>query len=153
MAIWTITRTRCNENRSGPLTVPLPAFNTSAGCVRADLSPGARPQARQVKALDRVVGDADARTAAEDRDLDELARTRHRQAAKADGFQQLEDRGVGANPQSQREHRGKREARTEAQKTGSVAKVVPHQLEKLAHDLALLHLDAAVVQGYCSPGL
>ena len=67
------------------------------------------------EALDRVVGDADARASAEDGDLDQFVRTRDRQASQPDGVQELENRGVGANSQPEREHRGQREARAEAQ--------------------------------------
>src|SRR5205814_2619662 len=50
-----------------------------------------------------------------DADLDELLGALHRQRADADGVEQLEDRGVGADAEREREDRDEREAGVEAQ--------------------------------------
>ena len=64
---------------------------------------------RQLRVV--AVADAEAAVAADDADLGELVRGADGQAAQADGLDQLEDGGVGADAERQREQHGQREGR------------------------------------------
>jgi hypothetical protein len=58
-------------------------------------------------------------------DFDDFLRAMQRQRAQPDDVKQLEDRGVGADAERQRQQRDDREPRTLAQHARAVANVLP----------------------------
>ena len=66
----------------------------------------------------------------DDADFDQLLGTLDRQRAQADRVDELEDRGVGAGAERQRQDRDDGERRVAAQQARAVAEVLPERLEE-----------------------
>ncbi len=93
--------------------------------VGADLLPLRVGEPRMV--VDEVTGSAPLGQA--DANLHEAVGILHRERAQPHGVHRLEDRGVGADAQREREERHEGEAGVEAQQPRAVAQVLPHGFE------------------------